>query len=98
MQGNARGTYECGCKVPGERRGMQGDSGEYRGMPGERLEVGEKCQGKAGECRGTPGERMGVGVNCQGKAGMQGNIRGTHGSGCLVPGECRGLPGEWELG
>ena len=19
MQGNARGTYECGCKVPGER-------------------------------------------------------------------------------
>ena len=77
MQGNARGTYECGCKVPGERRGMQGNSGEYRGMPGERMEVGAKCQGNAGECRGTPGERMGVGVKCQGKAGNAGECQGN---------------------
>ena len=28
MQGNARGTYECGCKVPEERRGIQGNTGE----------------------------------------------------------------------
>ena len=49
MQGNARGTYGCGCKVPGERRRMQGNSGEYKGMPGERMEVGAKCQGNAWE-------------------------------------------------
>ena len=44
-------------------RGMQVNAGEYRGMPGERIEVGAKCQGNAGECRGMPGERMGVGAN-----------------------------------
>ena len=52
MQGNARGTYGSGCKVPGE----------YRAMPVELMGVGAKCQGNAGEYRGMPGERMGVGV------------------------------------
>ena len=77
MQENARGTYESGGKVPGERRGMQGIAGEYRGMPGEHMGVGAKSQGNAWECRGMPGERMGVGTNCQGNAGnYQGNVRG----------------------
>ena len=92
MQGNARGTYGSGCKVPGE----------YRAMPVELMGVGAKCQGNAGEYRGIPGERMGVGVNCQGNAGtagecqghvwewvysaseIQGTTRGMQGSGCKV--------------
>ena len=56
MQGNARGTYRSGGKVPGERRGMQWNTGEYREMPGERMGVGAKCQGNAGnvgECQGN---------------------------------------------
>ena len=33
MQGNARGTYGSGCKVPGECRGMQGNAKEtYRSV------------------------------------------------------------------
>ena len=77
MLGNARGTYESGGKVPGERRGMQGNTGEYRGMPAERMGVGAKCLGYAGECRGMPGERMGVGVNCHGNAGNAGECQGN---------------------
>ena len=50
MQGNARGTYGSGCKVPGD----------YRGMPGELMGVGAKCEWNAGECRGMPGKRMEV--------------------------------------
>ena len=71
MPGNARGTYECGCKVPGEPRRMQGNSGEYRGMPGERMEVGAKCQGNAWEWVYSAN-------------GMQGTTRGMQGSGCKV--------------
>ena len=61
IQGNARGTYGSGCKVPGE-------CWECRWMPRERMGVGVNCQGNAvnagecRECRGMPGERMGVGV------------------------------------
>ena len=55
--------------------GTQGNSREYRGMPGECMEMGAKCQGNAGECRGMPGERMGVRVNCQGKAGNAGECQ-----------------------
>ena len=84
MQGNARGTYGSVCKVPGE----------YRGIPGELMKMGAKCQGNAGVYRGIPGERMGVGVKSRGMQGMQRNARGTYGSGCIMPGECRGLPGE----
>ena len=98
MQGNARGTYGSGCKVPGE----------YRAMPVKHMGVGAvsgECwgiQGIAGEYRGMPGERMGVGVNCQGNAGnagecqryvwkwvyrargIQGTTRGMQGSRCKV--------------
>ena len=105
LQGNARGTYGSGCKVPGECWGMQGNAGnakgkygsgckvpgEYRGTPVELMGVGAKSQGNAGECRGMPGERMGVGAKSQGDAG---NARGTYWSGCIVPGECRGLVGD----
>ena len=62
MQGNARGTYGSGCKVPGE----------YRAMPVKLMGAGAKCQGNAGEYRGMPGEHMGEGVNCQGNAGNAG--------------------------
>ena len=76
MQGRARGTNKSGGKVPGEHRGIQGDTGEYRGMPAERMGAGAKCQGNAGKCREMPGKRMGVGANCQGNAGeCQGNVR-----------------------
>ena len=72
MQGNARGTYESGGKVPEECREMQGNTGDYRGMPGERMGVGAKCQGNAGECRvmqAMSRESMGVGAKCQGNTG-----------------------------
>ena len=86
MQGNARGTYESGGKAPGERRGMQGNAGEYRGIPGERMGVGAKCQGNAGnagECQGKLWEWV------QTARGMQENARGTDGSV-----KCQGNAGE----
>ena len=43
MQGNARGTYGSGCKLPGE----------YRGMPGELMGVGANCQGNAWNYQGN---------------------------------------------
>ena len=73
------------------------NAGEYRGMPGERIEVGAKRQGNAGECRGMPGERLGVGANCQGNAGECRGMPGEHGSGCIAPRECRELPGECKV-
>ena len=36
--------------MQGNSRGMQGDTGEYRGMQEERMGVGTKCQRNAGEC------------------------------------------------
>ena len=71
MQGNARGTYGSGCKLPGE----------YRGMPGELMGVGANCQGnawKAGECQGNVWEWV------YSARGMQGTTRGMQGSGCKV--------------
>ena len=94
MQANARGTYESGGKVPGERRGMQGNAMERMG--------GCKVPGECRECREMPEQRMGVGLNCQRNAvnagecqgyvwewvysarGMQGTTRGMQGSGCKV--------------
>ena len=47
----------------------QGNAGECRGMPGERMGVGAKSQGNAGKC-------MGVGANYQWNAEeCQGNVR-----------------------
>ena len=44
-----------------------------------------------------PGERTRVEAKCQGNAGecreIQGNARGTYGSGCKVPGKCWGMQG-----
>ena len=60
MQRNARGTYERGCKLPGECRGMQGNArGTYGSGCSDR-----GMQGNAGECRETY-----VRVKCQGNAG-----------------------------
>ena len=77
MQANARGTYESGGKVPGKRRGMQWNAGEYRGIPGERIGVGAKRQGNAGECREMPGK---VWEWVQTARGMQGNARECQGN------------------
>ena len=56
MQRNARGTYERGCKLPGE----------CRGMPGERTVVGAKCQRNSGECTGMQGNaRETYGSECK---------------------------------
>ena len=43
MHRNARGTYKRGSKLPAE----------CRGMAGERMVVGAKCQENAGECQGN---------------------------------------------
>ena len=67
MQGKARGTYGSECKVPGD----------YRGMPGEIMGVGAKCQGNAEEYKGMPWERPGVGVNYQGNGGNAGERQGN---------------------
>ena len=69
IQGNARGTYGSGCKVPGE----------CWGMPGERTGVGVNCQGNAGiagECQGNIWEWV------YSARGMQGTTRVLQGSGC----------------
>ena len=59
--------------------------------------VGVNCQGNAvnaGECQRNEWERV-YSAKVQGEyRGMQGKARGTHGSGCKVPGECRGMPRE----
>ena len=55
-------------------------------MSVERTRVDAKRQGNAGECR-----------EYRGMQGIQGNARGTYGSGCKVSGECwecRGMPRE----
>ena len=53
--------------------------------------VGANCQGNTGECQGNLWEWV---QTARGMHGKQGKARGTYGSGCIVPGECRGLP--WE--
>ena len=53
IEGNDRGTYGSGCKVP---RGMHGNAAEYQGNVWE-------CK-VPGECRGMTGESTGVGVKC----------------------------------
>ena len=73
MQGNGRGTYLTGCKVPGECRGMQGNA---------RVRYGSvNCQGNAGnagECQGNVWQWL------YSARGMQGTTRGMQGSGCKV--------------
>ena len=71
----------------------QGNTGEYRGMPAERMGAGAKCQGNAGKCREMPDERMGVGANCQGNAGECRRMPGERTVVGSVPGECRGIQG-----
>ena len=64
MQGNARGTYESGGKVPGECRGRQGNARECRGMQGNaRGTYGSGCIAP-GECRELPGKCKVAGVKC----------------------------------
>ena len=60
-------------------------------MPGEHTSVDVKCQENAGECRGIQGNTG----ECQKNVWkwVQ-SARGTHGSGCIVPMECRVPPGE----
>ena len=56
MQGDAKGTYGSGCKLPGECRecrGMQGMQGNARGTYASGCIVPEKCKGLPGECKGV---------------------------------------------
>ena len=75
MQGDARGTYKSGGKVPGECRGMKGNRRELQGNIWEWVQSARgmhgnagECQGNVweykvqGECRGMTGESTGVGV------------------------------------
>ena len=67
--------------MQGNARGMQGNTGEYREMPGERMGVGAKCQGNAGNaggCQGNVWEWVYRGRE------MQGTTRGMQGSRCKV--------------
>ena len=67
IQGNAKGTYGSGCKVPEE-------CWERRGMPRERMGVGVNCQGNAGnegECQGNVWEWV------YSARGMQGDYQGN---------------------
>ena len=80
MQGNARGTYGSGCKLPGE----------YSGMPGELMGMGANCQRnawKAGECQGNVWEWV------YSARGMQGNTRGMHGNTRGMQRTTRGMQG-----
>ena len=95
MQGNARGMYWSGCKVPVKCREMQwnaiatygsgckvpGNAGECRGMPGKHMGMGAKCHGNAGECKKM---HSNVWEWVQSTSGMQGNA-----------GECHGNVWEW---
>ena len=81
MQGKARGTNKSGGKVPGENRGMQGNVGEYRGMPAELWERVQSARGmleNAGKCQGNVWEWV------YNASRMQGTTRGMQGSGCKV--------------
>ena len=91
-QGNVRGQYGSGCKVPGKCRGMQVNAretyrrecklpGECRGMPGKHIGVSVNCQvnaGYAGECQGNVWQWV------YSSRGMQGTTRGIQRSGCKV--------------
>ena len=58
MQGNARGMYGSGCKVPGK----------YRGMPGELMRVGavsRECWGLQGNAKGTYGSGCKLPGDCR---------------------------------
>ena len=94
MQRNARGTYERGCKLTGECRGIQGNArgtygsgckvpGECRRMQGNARETyrSVNCQVNAvnaGECQGNIWEWV------YSATGMQGTTRVMQGSGCKV--------------
>ena len=49
MQGNARGTYVCGCNEPGERRGIQGNTGECQGNVWKWVQSARGMLGNAGK-------------------------------------------------
>ena len=70
-------------------------------MSGERMRVEAKYLGNAWECRGIQGNTGEFQGNAwewvqsaRGMQGMQENARGTYGSECKVPGECRGMTRE----
>ena len=55
MQGNARGTYEWR-QSAGERRGMQGNTGECQGNVQEWVQSARGMLGNAEECQGNTWE------------------------------------------
>ena len=81
MQGNARETYESGGKLPGECRGMQGNTGECQGNVGMQVNArgtyGSGCK-LPGECRGMQGN---IWEWVYSTRGMQGTTRKCKGAG-----------------
>ena len=53
MQGNARGTYKSGGKVPGERRRMQGNTGKCQENILEWVQIARGMLGNAGGSQGN---------------------------------------------
>ena len=75
-QGNARECMEVGAKC-------QGNAGEHQANMWELVESAREIQGNAGERQGNVWEWVQ-------SARRQVNARGMYGSGCKVPGECKG--------
>ena len=84
--------------MPGERSGMQGNAGEYRGIQGnDRGTYGSGCK-VPGECWGIQGNArgsMGVGVNCQGNQENAGERMGWVYSARGMQGDYQGNAREW---
>ena len=66
---------------------MKGNARECQGNVWEWVQSARGMLGNAGECQGKVWEWM------QTARGMQENARGTDGSECKVPGECRRMTG-----
>ena len=75
-----------------ECRGMQGNTGEYRGMTGERMGVGAKCQGNARGKYGSGCKRPGECRECR---IMQGNVWEWVYSARGMQGDYQGNAREW---
>ena len=72
MQGNVRGMYESGGKVPGERRGMQGNTGKCQGNVWEWVQSARGMLGMQGDAKGTYGSGCKLPGECRECRGMPG--------------------------
>ena len=97
MQGNDRGIYSSGCKVPGEYKGMQGNA---RGTYGSGCKVPGECKGmcwvQSVQVMQENAEECQVNVNwwVESARRMEGNPFRVYGSVNIVPVDCWGMPRE----